>query len=175
MPKRVRPEVELKLAELVYEHRDWTPKRFADAINAEFPQVDPNAPPAVSERWIRDKLPSLRDRSDYWTLRPGERDVRFVLDVIATQFGPGNRLPRLTVDEVSWLRAVHAVAPDMEAAAALRWARLYMAVSNSKDWSWFTHVLDLALAQGVVEPTTDLTKWLDGKPSPISWYGGKED
>jgi hypothetical protein len=77
MPKRVGWEVERRLLSLANEHPDWTAGQLADAIGRE------HGPDAASERWIRGRLPSWRDRST-WTLATddtGRPDI--VLRVLA--------------------------------------------------------------------------------------------
>jgi hypothetical protein len=84
------------------------------------------------ERWVKATQP--KDRSGRWRLSVVDADdAAFLLTVRAAVIsGSEGRIRDLSVAVAAWLRAIHAVAPDLEAWSAHRLARSYLSRIEQK-------------------------------------------
>jgi hypothetical protein len=111
------------------ETRHWGPSQVHALLVQEFPG-EPDRD-AISLRTVQNLWPSLRDDSEDWVLRPGDPDPAFTLQCLATRTeytkqllranrpvesrpGPATIKPHISLDEVKWIRVVHAARPDLD-------------------------------------------------------------
>jgi hypothetical protein len=126
------------------------------------------------ERWVKAIQP--KDPSGRWRLSVVDaEDAAFLLAVRAAVIsGTEGRVRELTVTTVGWLRAIHAVAPDLEPWSAHRLARSYLSrIERERD----TGDLDAWLAFGPwrgKEAAASYERavregWVDHSPSALNW------
>jgi hypothetical protein len=126
------------------------------------------------ERWVKDTQP--KDSSGRWRLSVVDaEDASFLLTVRAAVIsGTDGRVRELTVATVGWLRAIHAVAPDLEPWSAHRLARSYLSrIEQEQD----TGDLDAWLAFGPwrgMEAAAAYERavregWVDHRLSALNW------
>jgi hypothetical protein len=124
MPKRIDPKAQHELERMALDpvSRHWEPVQVSAELEEKLGVAAP------SERTVQRKWKRLVE-SERWALRPVDTDPGFTLRALAwldsnlPGTAPGR--PLLSIDEVAWLRVVHAARPDMEPEAALRIANAY--------------------------------------------------
>lgn len=135
MPKLIAPEVKRWLAMMAMDPktRTWGPTQVHAALCEKFAQPDGDP---ISLRTVQKEWPLLRDSSPEWRLRPDDSDPAFTLQVLASMarlVEEDEFRPVLTIDQVDWLRVVHAARPDIDPNGALTVANLYIVAGKTND------------------------------------------
>jgi hypothetical protein len=145
MPRIIDAEVMVRMARMAVERetRTWSAREVHRQLCREFPQPPDREP--ISLRKVETEWPRLRDASQKWTLRPGDQDPAFLLNIQRVR-------PELTVDEVEWVSVIHAARPDLLPGDTLSIASNFRVTERLPE-----RLRGVGLAD-------DLTRWLgDGK------------